>query len=414
MEKLKLTKKYEKYPGYKDSKIEWLGQIPKAWKLEKLKYAAPQITQKVAKEKQEGIYVALENVESKTGKHIPSAEVVEPESIVNTFENTDVLFGKLRPYLAKVFAPTFSGISTGEFLVLRPQKQITKKYLFYRLLSQEFINTVNDSTYGSQMPRANWDFVGGLAVTLPTLGEQQEIAKFLDEKALLIDGVIEKKQKQIELLREKRTAVINHAVTKGLDPKAELVDSGIDWLGKVSKEFKTIDLRYLVKISTGGKDTANAVEDGVFPFFVRSPHIEQINSYSFDGEAVLTAGDGAGVGKVFHYFNGKFDYHQRVYCFSSFRKISGKFFYYYLMSNLKRVVLMGESKSTVDSIRQPQLLGLPVVVPSKDDQIEIVTFLDKKTQLHDKAIKQVEQSIELLQEFKSSLISHVVTGKIKI
>ena len=103
-------------------------------------------------------------------------------------------------------------------------------------------------------------------------------------------------------------------------------DSGVEWLGDVPKHWETRRLRFLCDISTGDKDTVNAIGDGAFPFFVRSQTVERINTFSADCEAVLTAGDGVGVGKVFHYHVGKFDYHQRVYAFTNFRQVSGYFF----------------------------------------------------------------------------------------
>ncbi len=196
-----------------ESGIEWIGKIPKGWRIEKLKYIAPLVTKKVTKEDIFGTYVALENVESKTGKYIPSEENVEPESVVNTFAETDILFGKLRPYLAKVFVPNFSGTSTSEFLVMRPKYPKIRKYLFYRILSQEFINTVNDSTYGAQMPRANWSFIGNLPLTVPSEKEQEDIGIFLDKSTELFAQTIQKIEKSIELLQEFKSSLISHVVT---------------------------------------------------------------------------------------------------------------------------------------------------------------------------------------------------------
>ena len=103
-------------------------------------------------------------------------------------------------------------------------------------------------------------------------------------------------------------------------------DSGIDWLGKIPSHWEIKRLRFLCSVKTGEKDTIDKIDSGEYPFFVRSQTIERIDTYSFDEEAVLTAGDGVGVGKVFHYIDGKFDYHQRVYKFSHFKEVLGKFF----------------------------------------------------------------------------------------
>ena len=107
-------------------------------------------------------------------------------------------------------------------------------------------------------------------------------------------------------------------------------DSGIEWVGEIPTTWQKVRLRFLCNIQTGDKDTVNKVDDGMYPFYVRSPIVERINTYTFDGEAILTAGDGVGAGKVFHYVTGKFDYHQRVYNLHNFKRIFGKFLYLYL------------------------------------------------------------------------------------
>ena len=146
-------------------------------------------------------------------------------------------------------------------------------------------------------------------------------------------------------------------------------------MGKIPAHWRITRLRSLVDISTGAKDTIDQKMDGGYPFFVRSQAVKRINSWSFDGEAVLTAGDGD-IGKIFHYVNGKFDYHQRVYMFCKFREVKAKYFYYFILSNLHNEVLSLTAKSTVDSIRLPMLLNFPVLVPTWEEQYAIIEFLD--------------------------------------
>ena len=121
-------------------------------------------------------------------------------------------------------------------------------------------------------------------------------------------------------------------------------DSGIEWIGEIPEEWFISRLRFLVDITTGEKDTIDNEEDGKFPFFVRSQNIEKISTYSCDEEAVLTAGDGVGVGKVFHYIDGKFDFHQRVYKMSNFKKIDGKYFFYFFKENFQKEVFKAKMK----------------------------------------------------------------------
>ena len=185
--------------------------------------------------------------------------------------------------------------------------------------------------------------------------------------------------------------------------------SGIDWIGEIPSHWELLRMRFLCDMITGDKDTINKVDDGEYPFYVRSPHIERINSYSFDGEAVLMAGDGVGAGKVVHYANGKFDFHQRVYNFHNFKGIKGILLYYYLKTLFKYKIEEGGAKNTVDSVRQPWLKDFPICVPPLAEQEAIAAWLDEKCGEIDAAIAKVDRELELIDELKQSEISRVVT-----
>jgi type I restriction enzyme S subunit len=186
-------------------------------------------------------------------------------------------------------------------------------------------------------------------------------------------------------------------------------ESGAKWLGNIPSTWVVKKLKYLCQIQTGTKDTVNAVDNGKYPFFVRSQTIEKINSVGANCEAVLTAGDGVGVGKVYHYFNGKFDFHQRVYMLNNFNTVSGRFVYYYLSSNFYKVAMEGNAKSTVDSLRLPQFLNFEFSLPAMEEQNKIVNFLDHETAKIDTLITKQEKLIELLKEKRQAVISHAVT-----
>lgn len=186
-------------------------------------------------------------------------------------------------------------------------------------------------------------------------------------------------------------------------------ESGVEWLGKIPIDWKLIKLRYVCDINTGNKDTQDSVPEGEYSFFVRSDVVEKINKYTHNEEAVLTAGDGVGVGRVFHYFKGKFAAHQRVYIFTNFKNVSAKFIYYYLKSNLAFEVLKSNAKSTVDSLRKPMLSNFIVSLPSMDEQEKIVVFLDQKIVQIDAILEKKKQQIQSLQQYRQSLITETVT-----
>ena len=188
----------------------------------------------------------------------------------------------------------------------------------------------------------------------------------------------------------------------------------MEWLGDVPEHWNLRRLRSLASIRTGGQDTINRLDNGKYPFYVRSQTVERIDTWSYDGEAVLTAGDGVGVGKVFHYAKGKFDYHQRVYKFSDFKDVLGKFFFHYFRTALKNEVFQGTAKSTVDSLRLPMLQNFPVTVPPTPEQSVIVQHLERVNTEIDTGVSLARRQIELMEEYRTRLIADVVTGKIDV
>jgi type I restriction enzyme S subunit len=195
--------------------------------------------------------MGLEHIESWTGKRIED-ETANSEGVATRFAKNDVLFGKLRPYLAKVYLAEKEGMATTEALVMMTGETLVPSFLKYVLLSDKFIDAVSGTTYGVKMPRANWEMIGSLPILLPPTKEQEHIAAFLDWKTSQIDALIEKKQALIGKLKEKRLEVITQAVTKGLDLAVPMRESGISWLGKVPASWNVKRLRYCAGTVTSG------------------------------------------------------------------------------------------------------------------------------------------------------------------
>ena len=248
----------------------------------------------------------------------------------------------------------------------------------------------------------------------PPFEEQAAIVRYLDHADELINRYISAKERLITLLEEQRQASIHQAATRGLNLDTPLKPSGVAWLGQIPNHWQVRRLRSLANISTGGRDTINSLEDGAYPFFVRSQTVERIDTWAYDGEAVLTAGDGVGVGRVFHYINGKFDYHQRVYKFSDFTDISARLFYHYFSATLRFQTSQGTAKSTVDSLRLPMLQNFPVVVPPADEQDALTKAIDRVVTDTERAVGQASNQIDLMNEYRTRLIADVVTGRIDV
>lgn len=225
----------------------WAAHIPDDWKTDWLKWSVDLSTQRPTELQQEILpYISNEDIASWTGKlRIEEPKPADADSRV--FLKGDVLFNKLRPYLAKVYQATFDGVSSGELLCLRPSKTVEPRFLFYVLVSNGFIETINSETFGSKMPRADWETVGHQPLPLPALETQRRIVLFLDEKTAQIDGLIKKKRALLDKLAEKRQALITRAVTKGLNPDAPMKPSGIDWLGHIPAHWEVLPLRRLTK-----------------------------------------------------------------------------------------------------------------------------------------------------------------------
>ncbi len=175
-------------------------------------------------------------------------------------------------------------------------------------------------------------------------------------------------------------------------------------------EWVEKELGKISKIKTGNKDTQDKMENGKYPFFVRSNTIERINTYSFDGEAILTAGDGVGVGKVFHYLNTKFDYHQRVYNIHNFdENIFGKYIYYYFADRFYRRVIKLSAKNSVDSVRMDMISKMIIPLPQKPEQQKIANFLTSI----DQKIEQLTKKENLLVAYKKGVMQKIFSQEIR-
>ena len=193
-------------------------------------------------------YVGLEDIESGTGRLAVGATgaPAEAPSPGTDFEPGDVLFGKLRPYLAKAWVAEFPGRCTTEALVMEPTS-IEPRFLRSVCLSSRFVSAVDASTFGSKMPRAEWDFIGNLPVPVPDPDTQRVIADYLDRETARMDALVAAKQRLLVLLAEKRQAIVTRAVTRGLDPRAPLRDSGVPWLGEIPAHWKVERARWFFR-----------------------------------------------------------------------------------------------------------------------------------------------------------------------
>lgn len=422
------------YPGYRENaSTRWLevGSVPVGWEVRRLKFAVSPRNEKIEAEATNLEYLGLEHIESWTGRRIED-EAASSEGIATRFVKGDVVFGKLRPYLAKVYLAEKEGIATTEALVLTAEPALVPEFLNYLLLSPKFIDAVSGSTYGAKMPRANWDTIGGQPILLPPLREQRQIAAFLDWKTRQIEALIARKKELIETLKEKRLAVITQAVTKGLSRNARLCDSGIPWLGFIPEHWETMQLRRRWEVVDCKHKTVSYVDEGVPMASIREVHglevnLESANKTTWEeylsmieggrkpmiGDIIysrnVTVGDAAIVTSAEPFCMG-----QDV-CLLRSSNAFPRFLSFLLRSHFLReqaeALMVG---STFKRINVGQIKGLWVTVPPIDEQVAIAAHLDKATGHIDSMAEKADLAIAFLTEYRAALITAATIGKIDV
>ena len=231
-----------------------------------------------------------------------------------------------------------------------------------------------------------------LNIAVPNIQEQTKIASFLSA----VDEKISQLTQKHELLSQYKQGMMQKLFSQQLRFKA---DDGSEF-----GEWENSYIGNECKITTGNKDTQNKVDDGLYPFFVRSQTVEKINSYSMDCEAILTSGDGVGVGKNYHYINGKFDFHQRVYCLYEFsERLIGRYLYIYFSNYFYDRVKRLSAKNSVDSVRMDMISKMEIKLPCLEEQTKIANFLSAI----DQKIEVVAQQIEQAKTWKTGLLQQM-------
>ncbi|WP_327650544.1 restriction endonuclease subunit S [Micromonospora zamorensis] len=295
-------------------------------------------------------------------------------------------------------------------LVGQVQAELEVRWLRYMLQAMN----LGQYSQATAQPLVTAGRIESLGVDVPQMEEQRAIASYLDRETARIDTLIEEQQRLIEILRERREATIRSALLCGLDD-VKTAPSGVELLGAVPKHWRMVPTRYLCTITTGSEDSGNATDAGEYPFYVRGREVLRIDRYSFEGKAVMTPGDGqGGTGKVFHYFDGKFEAHQRVYVFTDFKGVTGWYFYYFLSTFLRPVALAGSNTVTMESLRRPLLADFKVAVPPINEQQRITAYLDDQTAKIDTLVAEAECFVDLVRERRAALITAAVTGQIDV
>lgn len=408
-------------------------ELPDHWDLQRLKYVSQHIIKKRSPIDGD-IKISPENVESDTGRVLDFYSDYDSEG--REFLPGDILFNKLGAYLNKVVLTDFAGLSMGEMIVLRP-RGIYPEYLSKVMTSKTFIDEINSLSEGVKLPRSPIEGIMNSFVPVPPPEEQKLISLYLDKKTEQIDSLVEKIQRKIELLKEQRESLINRCITKGLDPNVEMKDSGIEWIGEIPKHWKLGKLKYLINLITKGETPSNIGED-----------------FDDNGEVRFLKGEDLIDGQVTPQGNSfiSVDVHEKLKRSQLMKDdllvvIAGTLGkcavvpVEVLPANTNQAISLVRFKEGVDPVfvrywfetsscrnqisefavvaAQPNLsmeaLGnITIPIISYDSQKEITLTLSKTTSRMDELLKKEATRIELLSEYRQSLISSVVTGKVRI
>lgn len=403
------------YDSYKASQTAWMGEVPEHWKLEKAKW---HFTLRNERGNENPVLLAATQ---KNGMY-PQDKV---EGVVKVAEGTDVqqfrtvhkndFVISLRSFQGGFERSDYEGVCSPAYQVFYSDEAWNDDYLRYLFKDELFIDAMNALTVGIREGRnIKYEDFANSILAIPPIEEQKSIAAYLNEKIGCIDSVISEANVSIEEYKSWKASIIYEAVTKGLDPNVEMKDSGVDIIGSMPASWKLCRLKYLCDIMTGNQDTQDADENGIYPFYVRSPNIQRSNKYTFEGEGVLMAGDGAGAGRVFHHAFGKYAIHQRVYCLHNFKNVNVEYFLYFISELFKKVMDKGSAQSTVPSIRLPMIQDFLFCIPSEGEQDQIVKLLNNRCASINSIISEKEALVSDLESYKKSLIFEVVTGKRRV
>ena len=425
------------YPEYKTSEVKWIGEIPKHWEVVRSKHLFGNRNQRGYEGE------PLLSVTQDRGI-LPRNEldyrVWNPEGNVRLYKLVrpgDWVIS-LRTFEGGIELSEVRGIVSAAYTTMFPRRQIFNSYFKYLLKSMNFIAELNRITTGiRQGKNISYEDFSDTRIAFPPLSEQKVIGNFLDHKTGQIDELIRIKERRIELLQEQRTALINQAVTKGLDPNVEMKPSGVEWIGGIPKHWTIIKLRYLGVLQNGISKDSDSFGLG-YPFLsygdvynnetlptqveglVKSTKADRERYavketdvfFTRTSETIEEIGISSTCMKTIEncVFSGF------VIRFRNTSKILTKeFSKYYFPSHLPRIFLAREVNIvTRSSLSQELLKRLPVLLPPPDEQKEITMFLDEQTQKIDSMIEKENKQIELLKEYRQSLISEAVTGKIDV
>ena len=427
----------KRYPEYKESGVKWIGAVPRSWKIKRLKYVADLNMGQSPPSKEynsDQIGTPFLQGNAEFGLHHPTPKIYCPTAKKHA-SPSDILLSVRAPVGAINIADQEYGIGRGLCAIRPRMNQLERRYAKYllKVVRTELYVVATGSTYDA----VTVDEVSNLTCVVPPLSEQTQIANFLDRKTEQIDELIRIKERQIELLQEQRTALINQTVTKGLDPNVEMKPSGVEWIGKIPAHWKVNRLKHIAKILPSNVDK-HIYSDEIQVRLCNYTDVYYNDYITVDtvlakgsckeseftkfalrkGDVIITKDsetpDDIGVPT---YVKDDLDSVVCGYHLTMIRPLAcrGEYIFRFIQSDrTRRYFEVNSNGITRYGLGKASIENLLLPIPTDSEQKQIANFLDHKTKQADELIATEQQKIELLKEYRQSLISEAVTGKIDV
>ena len=427
-----------RYESYKDSGVEWLGEVPHCWDVKKVKNIFHLIVEPAAKNNQCELLSVYTDIGVK-----PRAELEERGNKASTTDGYwivkkgDIVVNKLLAWMGAIGLSEYDGVTSPAYDILRPHQQINGKFFHYLFRTPLCLSEFKKNSRGIMDMRLRLYFeeLGNIYIPFPSYQEQQKIAQFLDDKTAKIDQAVDLAEKQIALLKEHKQILIQNAVTRGLNPDVPLKDSGVEWLGDVPAHWDIKRLKFMLseKLKYGANESAES-DDPEQPRYIRitdideqgnlkddtfkSLEFEKAKDYILNVNDILLARSGT-VGKSYLYKENL----KNFACYAGYlirvrleqKKFNAEFVNYYFQSiGYWNWIKSVNIQATIQNVSAEKYNDFLLSVPNLQEQATIVDYLDQKNAKIDQAIALKTAHIEKLKEYKSVLINDVVTGKVRV
>jgi type I restriction enzyme S subunit len=413
--------------------VEWIGDIPENWNLLKLKHEYKiqkgRIPKTISEKEDEGLVPYL------------SMEVLRGSDTSSFVSNEDGVFVSEGQTLI-----LWDGSNSGEIIKVKKEgilsstmgvlnkigNKLNEDFSFYQLKSHE--PEIRNNTNGMGIPHVDGQYVRSLVLLTPPLQEQEQIVNYLDEKITIIDKLISTKQRKVELLKEQRTTIINQVITKGLNSNVKMKNSGVEWIGEIPESWIVGKLNfYCDRIGDGLHSTPIYDDNGEYHFIngnnikngkvIITENTRKVNEVEFNNHFIklsnshtLLLSINGTIGNVSYYNDEKVILGKSVgYINLKHSSVDIDFLYWLLLSKSIQNYFQYElTGTTIYNLSLNSIRKTPILIPSSKEQREIVEYLDNHTKDIDDLVCMEQKKIELLKEYRQSLISEVITGKIKV